>query len=514
MAVEGWGVAWMGGGLQVGRTARPLRSGAEARLGEGLYHISRPLLPDAVVESARSLQRKVSAQQRFLMEVVVHNRGLRPVRGGQLNFEGLMMSPEMSAAVPQLAPGQREVIEVWVAPRDVSQRAVVEITHKDPDAHLEDNRRALLSVVLPDFSLRAMHMDGDHVQIEARELSGLQAAPVDVDVLLQHGDSLTTIGQLVFDPRDPSPLHLDVVGLAERPAPVQLIARINPARHIVEANYTNNQLSERRDVIVNLKPVDAHVSKGVARLTISVEGELPEDASVSVMLTEAPEEAADAMRSGWAPEHPPLIGSVVFSETGQTGQVEIPLPTGEGFLYAVVNPGHALTEQRRDDNTLRFSRTRRTRVVSDLQLESSREEICGDLALELTNTGDAPSLAAVLTLFGEDGFPIAEVMVPPAEPGGRVTVTFPHIPDGVYPYALRRLDRGSEDVVTGTLDPFTRAASLDADDDGYISVHCGGQDCVDDDSTIYPGSGHLDGCLLYTSPSPRDRTRSRMPSSA
>ena len=25
---------------------------------------------------------------------------------------------------------------------------------------------------------------------------------------------------------------------------------------------------------------------------------------------------------------------------------------------------------------------------------------------------------------------------------------------------------------------------------------------------------HLDNCLLYTSPSPRDRTRSRMPSSA
>ena len=28
------------------------------------------------------------------------------------------------------------------------------------------------------------------------------------------------------------------------------------------------------------------------------------------------------------------------------------------------------------------------------------------------------------------------------------------------------------------------------------------------------GSGELEGCLLYTSPSPRDRTRSRMPSSA
>ena len=28
------------------------------------------------------------------------------------------------------------------------------------------------------------------------------------------------------------------------------------------------------------------------------------------------------------------------------------------------------------------------------------------------------------------------------------------------------------------------------------------------------GEAVLDGCLLYTSPSPRDRTRSRMPSSA
>ena len=31
--------------------------------------------------------------------------------------------------------------------------------------------------------------------------------------------------------------------------------------------------------------------------------------------------------------------------------------------------------------------------------------------------------------------------------------------------------------------------------------------------TLYK-AGRLKGCLLYTSPSPRDRTRSRMPSSA
>ena len=31
---------------------------------------------------------------------------------------------------------------------------------------------------------------------------------------------------------------------------------------------------------------------------------------------------------------------------------------------------------------------------------------------------------------------------------------------------------------------------------------------------VYPGAGSMETCLLYTSPSPRDRTRSRMPSSA
>ena len=35
----------------------------------------------------------------------------------------------------------------------------------------------------------------------------------------------------------------------------------------------------------------------------------------------------------------------------------------------------------------------------------------------------------------------------------------------------------------------------------------------DDDEDIFHSDGFL-SCLLYTSPSPRDRTRSRMPSSA
>ena len=35
-----------------------------------------------------------------------------------------------------------------------------------------------------------------------------------------------------------------------------------------------------------------------------------------------------------------------------------------------------------------------------------------------------------------------------------------------------------------------------------------------DDATLFEPDAVATGCLLYTSPSPRDRTRSRMPSSA
>ena len=44
-------------------------------------------------------------------------------------------------------------------------------------------------------------------------------------------------------------------------------------------------------------------------------------------------------------------------------------------------------------------------------------------------------------------------------------------------------------------------------DGEIIIVDCGSEDKTIDIANIY-------GCLLYTSPSPRDRIRSRMPSSA
>ena len=44
----------------------------------------------------------------------------------------------------------------------------------------------------------------------------------------------------------------------------------------------------------------------------------------------------------------------------------------------------------------------------------------------------------------------------------------------------------------------------------------GGAAILSSEASLFSGAGlvHLRTCLLYTSPSPRDRTRSRMPSSA
>ena len=61
---------------------------------------------------------------------------------------------------------------------------------------------------------------------------------------------------------------------------------------------------------------------------------------------------------------------------------------------------------------------------------------------------------------------------------------------------------------------------LDFDGDGYGVaewVACGAllnNDCDDNNALVYPTNTEVCNCLLYTSPSPRDRQKSRMPSSA
>ena len=51
--------------------------------------------------------------------------------------------------------------------------------------------------------------------------------------------------------------------------------------------------------------------------------------------------------------------------------------------------------------------------------------------------------------------------------------------------------------------------------ENFASLYLRAEDQLDTRAfAVTTGSGEFDDCLLYTSPSPRDRTRSRMPSSA
>ena len=96
--------------------------------------------------------------------------------------------------------------------------------------------------------------------------------------------------------------------------------------------------------------------------------------------------------------------------------------------------------------------------------------------------GHAPTLAAAAQQFGERVAEIARAQAVDERIGGRVAVAEPE-----------------EDVEENRRRAVTteRLGQVDTADDDVVVV-------VDDD----------DDCLLYTSPSPRDRQKSRMPSSA
>ena len=81
--------------------------------------------------------------------------------------------------------------------------------------------------------------------------------------------------------------------------------------------------------------------------------------------------------------------------------------------------------------------------------------------------------------------------------------------DGQRAAARRQAQGGRE---TGVVDVGDREPG---DHEGRVLERALGQGQGVDRQVIDRGDGHVDGgCLLYTSPSPRDRTRSRMPSSA
>ena len=85
----------------------------------------------------------------------------------------------------------------------------------------------------------------------------------------------------------------------------------------------------------------------------------------------------------------------------------------------------------------------------------------------------------------------------------------------VYQYMSEELLRRVKVVSTGTLDDWFHVDDDDGgDDDDDEDIEVDDEDIEVDDEDIAVDDEDIEVCLLYTSPSPRDRTRSRMPSSA
>ena len=77
---------------------------------------------------------------------------------------------------------------------------------------------------------------------------------------------------------------------------------------------------------------------------------------------------------------------------------------------------------------------------------------------------------------------------------------------------IRRPPRSTLDRSSAASDVYKRQAQHGVDDGGEADAHEDGEH--DGDGGEADRALHDEGCLLYTSPSPRDRTRYRMPSSA
>ena len=139
--------------------------------------------------------------------------------------------------------------------------------------------------------------------------------------------------------------------------------------------------------------------------------------------------------------------------------------------------------------------------------------LCLLLSLGLTVAAPAPVQAAELRVC-HSGCPYSSIQaaINAASPGDIIKVA-----QGTYYEAImivkniNLLGGYSPPDWTSQGDP--SSTNINARGAG-ATIEIGSTSAIVDNFTITGGSGHYSPCLLYTSPSPRDRQRSRMPSSA
>ena len=131
-----------------------------------------------------------------------------------------------------------------------------------------------------------------------------------------------------------------------------------------------------------------------------------------------------------------------------------------------------------------------TVTASDGELSSSQ-----DVAITVTDVNEAPVVTSAATVSVEEN------------QTATFTATATDVDGDTLTYTL-----AGADAALFTIDAATGAVSFLAAPDFETPGDADGDNVFD--VTVTASDGDLSSCLLYTSPSPRDRTRSRMPSSA
>ena len=243
---------------------------------------------------------------------------------------------------------------------------------------------------------------------------------------------------------------------------------------------------------------DTQISGGAGGDTIDVE-------AVSGATTILGSSGDDTLRVNNAvgPETNTLSAAVVLDGQAGADNYDVNIFGDGGSIVSVFDSGTSATETdtltidgtgNRDEFVLRASNVADVGFVAALHGEQV-ERVNYDVRLENLIVDTAAGSDVVTLGRGEDGFAIADELNTDISVLDRFSVRLGE-------------DNVQDDVV---VDGAATAETFDVSTDGSIFRVARRADSIVD---IHESGTGFGSCLLYTSPSPRDRTRSRMPSSA